>query len=151
MIENSLDKLTGEFKIKSKVLMAVCNFLKLRITPYETWRSKSRQAWLVNQWKSWTMNSKHLEWKAVDWVFSDTKWQPSWVWKYPSIHFIGFMCGVTPIYNKWKLVESCHLQDTGESIVSVMKNNSARYAKETKKNQNLLSLVNTTFRKYWYK
>lgn len=150
MIENSLEKLKGEFKTKSKVLMEVCNAMKFRITPFETLRSKVRQAWLVAQWKSWTMNSKHLEGKAVDWVFTKN-WQPSWVGPYPSIHFIGFMCGCTPIYKGKKLIESCHLQDDGKTIATVMKNNSARYQKETKKNQDILALVNATFRKYGYK
>lgn len=151
MIENSLDKLTGEFKIKAKVLMEVCNAMKIRITPYETYRTRTRQAWLVSQWKSWTMNSYHLKWLAVDRVFSDSKWQPTWVGKYPSVHFIGFMCGVTPIYKNKKLVESCHIQDDGTTIARVMQKNSARWNKETKKNQDLLGLVNATFRKYGYK
>jgi hypothetical protein len=59
MIENSLDKLTGEFKTKSKVLMEVCNSLKIRISPYETWRSATRQKWLVAQGKSWTLKSEY--------------------------------------------------------------------------------------------
>ena len=151
MIDNSLNLLKGEFRIKSKVLLEVCNKLKLRITPYETKRSLIRQKWLVAQGKSWTLKSKHIEWLAVDRVFSNTKWQPSWVGKYPSVHFIGFMCGVTPIYRNKKLIESCHLQDDGKSIVAVMKNNSARYQKETAKNQALLTEVNTAFRRYWYK
>lgn len=131
--------------------MEVCNAMKFRITPFETLRSKVRQARLVAQWKSRTINSKHLEGKAVDRVFRTSNWQPSWVWPYPSIHFIGFMCGCTPIYSKGKLIESCHLQDDGKSIAQVMKNNSVRYQKETKKNQDILALVNATFRKYWYK
>lgn len=151
MIENSLDKLTGEFKIKSKVLLEVANKLWFKIMPFETLRSKSRQAWLVAQGKSWTMKSKHLDGKAVDWVFKNVKWQPTWVWPYPSIHYIGFMCGVTPIYSKWRLIESCHLQDDGKTIVSVMKANSAKRFKETKKNKDMLALVNATFRKYGYK
>lgn len=150
MIENSLDKLIGEFKIKSKVLMEVCNYMKFRITPYETTRSKTRQAWLVSQWKSWTMKSKHLEWKAVDRVFNTSSGQPSWVWKYPSIHYIWFMCWCTPIYKNGKLIESCHLQDDWKSINTIMKNNSTRWLKSSKKDQDLLSLVNKTFRKYWY-
>jgi hypothetical protein len=61
MIENSLEKLTGEFKIKSKVLMSVCNAIKIRISPFETTRTITRQRWLVAQGKSWTLKSKHLE------------------------------------------------------------------------------------------
>ena len=61
------------------------------------------------------------------------------------------MCGCTPIYKGKKLIESCHLQDDGKTIAQVMKNNSARYQKETKKNQDILALVNATFRKYGYK
>jgi|GEM_PF-6880487 hypothetical protein len=59
------------------------------------------------------------------------------------------MCGVTPIYNKkHQLIESCHLQDDNKTIVQTMKNNSERRQKETKKNQDMLKLVNDTFRKY---
>lgn len=151
MIEDSLEKLIWEFKIKSKVLMMICNSLKIRISPFETTRTITRQRWLVNQWKSWTMKSKHLEWKAVDRVFKTETWQPTRVGKYPSVHFIWFMCGVTPIYSNWRLVESCHLQDDGQSIATIMKKNSARYHKESAKNQALLSAVNTEFRKYGYK
>ena len=79
MIINSLDKLTGEFKTKSKVLMEVCNALKIRISPFETWRSVTRQKWLVAQGKSWTLKSKHLEGKAVDRVFKTAAGQPSWI------------------------------------------------------------------------
>ena len=150
MIENSLEKLYWEFKIKSKVLMEVCNYLKIRITPYETLRNKTRQARLVSQWKSWTMNSKHLEGKAVDRVFTNSNWQPSWIGKYPSVHYIWEMCWCTPIYKNWKLIESCHLQDNGKTINTIMKNNSTRWLKSSKKDQDLLSLVNKTFRKYWY-
>lgn len=41
--------------------------------PFETLRSKTRQAWLVAQGKSWTMKSKHLDGKAVDRVFKTPK------------------------------------------------------------------------------
>lgn len=151
MIENSLDKLTGEFKTKSKVLMEVCNSLKIRISPYETWRSATRQKWLVAQGKSWTLKSKHLEGKAVDRVFKTTSGQPTWVWPYNSVHFIGEMCWCVPIYKNGKLIESCHLQDDGKTIATIMKNNSARWKKETAKNQALLAAVNEAFRRYWYK
>lgn len=151
MIDNSLESLKGEFKIKSKVLMEICNKLKLRISPYETKRTLTRQRWLVAQGKSWTLNSKHLDGKAVDRVFTTPQWQPSWIGKYPSVHFIGFMCGCTPIYKNGKLIESCHLQDDGKTIATIMKNNSARWKKETAKNQALLAAVNEAFRRYGYK
>lgn len=150
MIENSLEKLTGEFKIKSKVLMDVANQLGFKIMSFETTRSRLRQAWLFAQGKSWTMNSKHIGGKAVDRVFRTPKWQPSWAGPYKSIHYIGFMCWVTPIYKNGRLIESCHLQDDGKTIATIMKNNSARWKKETKKNQAMLKLVNDTFRKYGY-
>ena len=151
MINNDLNLLKWEFKIKSKVLMEVCNSLKIRISPFETTRTITRQRWLVAQGKSWTLKSKHLEWKAVDRVFKTTSGEPTRIGKYPSVHFVWFMCGVTPIYSKWKLIESCHLQDDGQSIATIMKKNSARYHKESAKNQALLSAVNTEFRKYGYK
>lgn len=151
MIDNSLESLRGEFKIKSKVLMTICNKLKLRISPFETKRSLTRQKWLMAQGKSWTLKSKHLDGLAVDWVFTLPNGQPSWVGKYPSVHFIGAMCGCVPIYKNGRLIESCHLQDDWKSIAVVMKNNSARYMKESAKNQELLKLVNDCFRTYWYK
>jgi hypothetical protein len=61
------------------------------------------------------------------------------------------MCGVTPLYKNRKLVESCHLQDDGKTIATIMKNNSARWKKETAKNQALLAAVNEAFRRYGYK
>lgn len=152
MIENSLDKLSWEFKIKSKVLMEVSNKLWFKIIPFETKRSLLRQKWLKAQGKSRTLKSKHLEGKAVDRVFVTPKWQPTRSGPYKSIHYLGALCGCTPIYNtKGQLIESCHLQDTWESIAKVMARNSMKWHKETKKNQTILSLVNTTFRKYWYK
>ena len=156
MIENSLSKLVWEFQIKSKVLMEVCNSIKIRITPFETYRSRARQARLYANKKPGQAVAKpgqsyHERGKAVDWVFTSPSWQISWVWSYPSVHFVWFMCWVTPIYKNGQLVESCHLQDDGTTIARVMQKNSTRYGKETKKNQDLLSLVNTTFRKYWYK
>lgn len=156
MIENNLDKLKWEFQIKSKVLMEVCNSIKIRITPFETYRSRARQARLYTNKKPGQAVAKpgqsmHERGKAVDWVFASPSWQISWVWKYPSVHFVWFMCWVTPIYKNGKLIESCHLQDDGKSIAQVMKNNSARWKKETAKNQALLAAVNEAFRKYGYK
>jgi hypothetical protein len=101
--------------------------------------------------KSWTMESKHLIWCAVDLVFLNSKWQPTWKWDYKYLHMVGFMCWLTPIYANGKLIESCHLQSDGLQIKTIMTKNSDRYRlSKLRREQNLLSAVNTAFRKYGY-
>lgn len=157
MIENSLDKLLWEFKIKAKVLMEVVRLKYPGFAPFETFRTKARQQWLYNNKKPGQAvgipgSSYHEKGLAVDWIFLNKKWQPTWLGDYPYVHMIGFMCGMTPIYKNKKLVESCHLQSEGKAIISVMLNNSKRYVKsKLTQEQKLLKTVNDCFRKYWYK
>jgi len=56
----------------------------LKLEPFETLRSKARQAELVKRGFSKTLNSKHLIGHAVDFVYKDEKgW--SWDMKRPEV------------------------------------------------------------------
>lgn len=153
MINNKIEDLVNPFRDKVRVFMAVVRLRYKNISPFETLRTKERQKWLFENGKSRTLNSYHLKWKAVDRVFLDKKWNPTWVWDYKYLHYIGFFCGMTPIYNsKWKLLESCHLQDDGRTIKNVMKKNSEnRHKTKSKTEQNILNWINEWFRLLWYK
>ncbi len=152
MIENSLDKLTWECKIKAKVLKAIVNKKYPGLVPFETYRSRPRQAWLYSQLKGkWPVakpgTSKHELGKAIDRVFLNKNWQATWKWDYAYVQYVAWMCGLVGV--KW---ESCHTQCTGKTIASCMVANSARYNKSKLAwEQKLLSEVNNGFRKYWYK
>lgn len=148
MINNNVEDLKWEFKDKVKVFLAVVKIYKKNVAIFEWLRTKERQKRLVENGKSWTMNSYHLQGKAADFVFMNDKYQPTWVGDYPFLHYIWFFCWMTPIYNsKWQLIESCHLQDDGRSIKEVMETNSNNWHKaKSKQEQDYLNQVNTGFR-----
>lgn len=152
MIINSLDKLTGECRIKAKVLQEVVRKKYPNFAPYETWRSRARQAWLYQQLKhKWPVakpgTSYHEIGKAIDRIFLNSKGQSTWKWDYAYIQYVAAMCGLVGI--RW---ESCHTQDNKKPIITCMKANSARYNKSKFGwEQKLLSAVNTAFRKYGFK
>lgn len=157
MIENSLDKLIWEFRTKAKVLMEIVRLKYPGLAPFETFRTRARQARLYANKKPWQAvgipgTSYHEKGLAVDWVFLNKNWQPTWKGDYPYVHMIWFMCGMTPIYDGKKLVESCHLQSDNRTIAAVMISNSTQYGKtKSIAEQKLLSAVNTAFRRYGYK
>ena len=149
MINNRLEKLKYPFNIKVKIFLTMVKKKYPNVAPYETLRTPSRQKWLVAMGKSWTLNSKHLTGQAVDWVFLNSKWQPTRKWNYQYLHYIGVMCGITPIYKNKKLIESCHLQDNNKTIKQTMETNSKRYeSSKHSREQKLLHNVNVEFRKY---
>ncbi len=150
-IENRIELLAEPFKTKVKVFISIIRKKYPKLAPFETIRTKERQKWLVANGKSRTMNSYHLLWKAVDWIFLDEKWNPTWTWDYKYLHYIWFFCWMTPIYNnKWQVMEMCHLQDDRKIIKTVMKNNSEkRKASKVQREKDLLNQINNEFRKYW--
>ena len=141
-------------KTKVKVFLDVVTKVYPNISIFETLRSIERQKYLYAAWRTrpWkkvtnTLKSKHLNWEAIDLVFLNKKWQPTWSWDYNFVHWIGAMCWLK--YLSW---EACHLEETGESISNVMKKNSIRYHNTLSKiEQSYLNKVNTWFRKFWYK
>lgn len=142
-IENSLEKLSGEFRTKAKVFLEVIRKRYPNVSPFETLRTTSRQMLLVAQGKSRTLKSKHLEGKAVDWVFMKGN-QPTWAGDYYFLQWIATMCGMARIKQ-----ELCHTQDNGVSIADQMANNSKRYNNTIDRGEmQRLHDVNECFRKY---
>jgi hypothetical protein len=72
--------------------MAVVKGKYPNLAAFETMRTKNRQKRLVDNDKSWTMNSQHLVGKAVDFVFLNKKGQPTWTGDYKYLHYVGYMC-----------------------------------------------------------
>lgn len=148
-ILNSIELLVVPFKWKIKSLMTVVKVKYPNLSAFETKRSAGRQKRLVDNNKSWTMKSLHLVGKAVDFVFLNKKGQPTWVGDYKYLHYVGYMCGVTPIIVKGKLIEQCHLQDMDISIKDQINVNSERWHKATEQREkDLLHAVNEELRKY---
>ena len=152
MIENKLSKTVGEACIKFNVLHTVVCAKYPGFAPFETWRSRARQAWLYAQLKGkWPVakpgTSMHEKGKGVDWIFKNSKGQVTRSGDYKYVQYVAAMCGLV-----WVKGESCHTQDNGKTIKVTMNTNSARYnLTKSASEQKLLSLVNTTFRKFWYK
>lgn len=78
MIDNSLEKLVGECKIKAKVLQNIVRMKYPKLAPYETRRSRARQARLYQQLKhkgpvAKPGTSLHEQGKAVDRIFLNAK------------------------------------------------------------------------------
>jgi len=149
MIDNKIESLEEPFRTKVRVFLTMVKIKYPNVAPFETRRSLARQKRLKVMGKSWTLNSKHIVGKAVDWVFLNKRLDPTRTGDYKFLHYIGFMCGMTPIYSKGKLIESCHLEDDGRTIKQVMNGNSTRYnACGILAEENLLASVNKEFRKY---
>ena len=148
-ILNSIELLVVPFKWKIKSLMTVVKVKYPNLAAFETKRSTGRQKRLVDNNKSWTMKSLHLVGKAVDFVFLNKKGQPTRTGDYKYLHYVGYMCWVTPIIVKGKLLEQCHLQDTDISIQDQIAINSDRWHKATEQwEKDLLHAVNNELRKY---
>ena len=149
MIEKRRFVLSSPFKKKFYAFIRVVRLKYPNIATFETLRTQERQKRLYQQGSSRTLNSYHTKGLACDLVFLNDRRQPTWNWDYAYIHYIGKMCGMTPIYKNWKLVESCHLQDDWRTIDKVIKDNSDRFNSITnKKEQELLHKCNKLLRKY---
>jgi hypothetical protein len=143
MIDNNIEHLKEPFRSKCRVFLQVIHTRFPNVKAFETLRSKSRQALLFAQRKSWTLNSKHLTGLACDWVFM-VNYQPTWKGDYYLLQRVAHMCGMDRIKQ-----ELCHTQDDGKSISEQMKDNSARYnATSDAGERHWLHLVNDTFRTY---
>ena len=111
-IQKSLDLLKARTKQKMVLFMEECKSKWYNIQPFETLRTRSRQAYMVKIWKSWTMNSKHLVGEAVDFVFVQHNWQ---------VTRAGRRRDLIPIGKKYWLKnlapkEYCHFEDNGQPL-----------------------------------
>lgn len=148
MIDNNLEDLVWEFKIKAKVLKECMLTRYPNFTQFETLRTRARQLTLMATGHTWTLNSMHIKWLAVDWVF-DVNGQPSRDNSHGQFYFmqrVATMCGMMRIAQ-----EVCHTQDNWVSIKQQMINNSTRYIESKDPwEQQRLKQINDTFRKYWF-
>lgn len=129
MINSNIDDLTPNFRDKVKLFLQEAKERWFNIKVFEWKRSKERQQDLYNQgrttpWKivTWTMKSKHLDWNAVDLVFLDKNWNPSWVWDYNSLISIWkkyWMNNLAP-------TETCHFEDNWKPILPVINSNMSK-------------------------
>ena len=151
MIDNSFDKLTKEFRIKSFVLLTVVQLKYPGLRPFETYRTKARQTRLYANKKgkgpvARPGTSMHEQGRAVDRVFLDKNWKVTRIGDYKYLTKVWAMCWVVGVPG-----ESCHLQDNGKTIAYIMSANSKARGKASVADGKLLSMVNNGFRGFWYK
>lgn len=83
--QKSLSKLEGVHPDLVKVVKRAIEITECDFTITEGLRTKERQAQLLKEKKTTTMNSRHLTGHAVDlaaWIIVDKKGTVSWDWKY---------------------------------------------------------------------
>jgi hypothetical protein len=152
-IQNSLDLLTKETKDKYLVLLTVCKEYWLMIKSFETKRTIERQKYLYSIWRTIllnkkpvtrTINSLHLEGKAVDSAFV-VNWQPSRTGDWSYFRDIAERCWFAKIPN-----EKCHTQNNWVSIKNTMLKNSALAYVSNSYTRKILHSVNQAFRSLGY-
>lgn len=84
------------------------------VMPFETLRTPKRQQELYAIWRTtdlnkypltWTLQSKHLTGNAIDIVFKDANWNPSWQWDYK------WLIALSKKFNlKTLWIEQCHFE-----------------------------------------
>ena len=135
MIYNWLESLTPQFRTKVKLLLKEAKFVWLDVFVFESYRSQNRQYELFWYWRTatllkkywvpvkyakpnqkvrtWTLQSKHTQWQAVDLVFNKSqdpkKRIPTWSWDYKKL---------IEIWKKYWLrnlapYEMAHFEDNG--------------------------------------
>ena len=135
-IQKSLSVLTENTRKKVEVFLKIARSEWLDIFVWESRRTQDRQNFLFGKWRTaqtlgyywvptyyanpsadqvtWTLNSKHLSWKAVDIVFDldlDPKIEyPVWSGDYARLIEIGKMCWLRNLAPS----ELCHFEDNWE-------------------------------------
>lgn len=127
--QSDLFLLNPSTKTKFDLFFAEAKANWLDVYPFETLRTMERQKYLYGQWRpeypiygrpgkniTWTLQSKHLKWEAVDVVFdtdpSPIRYSPSWNWKYTKLIEIGkkyWLRNLAP-------AELCHFEDNWQPL-----------------------------------
>lgn len=117
-ISNDINLLDTWFRIKFDAWRneVISKYPNARV--FEARRSKERQEWLYSQgrtrpWKivTWTLQSKHLEGKAVDIVFLKD-WKPTWNWPYDDLIEMAKKYWIDNL----KPRETCHFEDNWKTF-----------------------------------
>lgn len=116
---NSLDP-TFRVKFDKWRAEVIAKYPNARV--FEARRSIERQKYLYDQWRykpyeknkvvTRTMNSKHIEGRAVDIVFLDNNWNPTWNGPYDDLIEIAKKYGIFNL----KPRETCHFEDNGKAL-----------------------------------
>lgn len=121
-INKDVNSLDDKFKIKfiSWWSEVIAKYPNARV--FEARRSIERQKYLYAQWRykpyennkvvTWTMQSKHLEGKAVDIVFLDDKGNPTRNGPYDDLIEMAKKYGI----HNLKPRETCHFEDNGKAL-----------------------------------
>jgi len=171
MINNNLNQLERNTKIKAQALIDLAQQEWLDVYVFEWLRSQERQfelfgrgRWAISLKRARvpvkyanpkakkvtrTVQSKHIEWKAVDIVFDTNKdpkvRRPSWNGKYSALIYLAqfiWLRNLAPL-------ETCHFEHNDVSIESVLENNSNLWKKSiNQEEKDFLHNVNKTIRKY---
>jgi len=136
MIDKDINRLQSNFKLKVIDFLQEAKDKWFDIIIFEWLRSKARQASLYAQGRSkpwnkvtWTLLSNHLTGNAVDIVFKDSKWTPSWNWDYDSLIEIAKKYWIRNLKPK----ETAHFEDDWTIYI---------------KKEDLISIINKTMKEY---
>lgn len=112
-INRDIEQLESNFKLKVKDFLDEVKLKWFDIMIFEWLRSQARQNELYAQWRTtswkivtWTLTSNHANWKAVDIVFKDSSWNPSWSWDYDTLIEIAKKYWIKNLKPK----ETCHFE-----------------------------------------
>ena len=112
-----IEELEQTFKLKVKLFLAYLKEEWYNVEVFEAFRTYSRQLFLYSLWRTrewkkvtWTLSSKHLEWKAVDIVLIDDKWNIDWNWNYENLWMIADEFWIDNGYLLWGR-DWVHFQD----------------------------------------
>lgn len=165
-IQRSLDLLTPQTNRKITVLIKMANHVGMDVYAFETLRTYQRQCYLYGlrrtaaecikagidpafatpnapKLRTWTLKSKHLTGEAADITFDinhDPKiYNPSWQGDYKTLIWFAGMLGLRNLAP----TETCHFEDDGSSLITVLVKNSARRVFADDRTRNMLHLANT--------
>ena len=114
-VNRNIEDLAEPFKTHVKAWMKECSGKGLNIKASETLRTKERQAKLVQEGKSWTMDSKHLIGEAVDIYFDSPSGDiylandPKGIVKWQEVARIAREYGIEWGYDMWG-IDKPHFQ-----------------------------------------
>lgn len=172
MIDNNIGKLHPRTKKKVQVFLDTAkDILWLDIYVFEARRTLERQYELYGKGRTqtalkkagvpieyarpnekvvtWTLQSNHLKWKAVDIVFDVDKdpkiRRPSWNGNYTALIYIANYIGLRNLAP----LELCHFEDNNVWIKSIVDKNSKLWHTATEEDRKLLNYINEWFRKQW--
>lgn len=113
MIDRDIEKLNPNFRNKLIAFLSEAKQKGFDIMVFEWFRDLWRQKELYAQWRTkpgkivtWTMQSKHLSWQAVDITFKSKSWNPTWIWDYDWLIPIAKKYGIKNL----KPIETCHFE-----------------------------------------